>query len=144
MLDINDYLLEYKRKIPNILFLWTAMIVFITTFVLMINYNFKIIDYYQIKGIVKEKGLNISLPIEKVDSIINNRYIYIGGEKYKYSVKEISDNIVENSNSFYQNIVLDVDLKDREFIENNIIESKFIISKKTILEYIYNLIKGEF
>lgn len=143
MLDIRDYLLEYKRKIPNLILIWTVFLVFIITFVLIINNSFKITNYYLVKGIVKDNKLNLVVSLDRKDSIIKNNYIYIDENKYKYKVESISD-IVQENNNFYQQIILDIDVKDDNLIENNVIESKFIVSKKTILEYIYNLIKGGF
>ncbi|MBQ7136802.1 MAG: hypothetical protein IJO43_02345 [Bacilli bacterium] len=143
MLDIRDYLLEYKRKIPNLILIWTVFLVFIITFILIINKSFKITNYYLVKGIVKDNKLNLVVSLDRKDSIIKNNYIYIDENKYKYKVESISD-IVQENNNFYQQIILDIDVKDANLIENNVIESKFIVSKKTILEYIYNLIKGGF
>lgn len=143
MLNIRDYLLEYKRKIPNLILIWTVFLVFIITFILIINNSFKITNYYLVKGIVKDNKLNFIVSLDMKDSIIKNNYIFIGESKYKYKVDSIGD-VVQENNEFYQQVVLDIDVKNANLIENNIIESKFIVSKKTILEYIYNLIKGEF
>ena len=142
MLSVKDYLLQYERKVPNILVIWGIILAFITIFILIINHYFKIIDYYQIKGIVKDNSINILVPIDRVNSIVDNDFVYVNSKRYTYRVKEIS-NIINDNNNFYQNIILDINLIDKNFIENNIMEVKFIINKETILKYIYNLIKGE-
>lgn len=142
MLNIKDYLLEYERKVPNILIIWGIILAFITIFILIINYNFKIIDYYQINGIIKGGSINILVPIDRVNSIVDTDFVYVNSKRYTYKVKEIS-NIINENNNFYQNIILDINFNDKIFIENNIMEVKFIINKETILKYIYNLIKGE-
>lgn len=142
MLSVKDYLLQYERKVPNILVIWGIILAFITIFILIINHYFKIIDYYQIKGIVKDNSINILVPIDRVNSIVDNDFVYVNSKRYTYKVKEIS-NIINENNNFYQNIILDINLIDKNFIENNIMEVKFIINKETILKYIYNLIKGE-
>lgn len=143
MLDIKDYLLEYKRKIPNILTLWSLLLVFIMISALIINSTFKLIDYYKVEGIVQENKLIITAPYNRVNSIINNDYIYIQNEKYKYKVESISKDIVNVGNEFYQEIILNIEFKDRELVDNNILKIKFIIKKMTIFEYIFNLFKGE-
>lgn len=142
MLNIKDYLLEYERKVSNILIIWGIILAFITIFILIINYNFKIIDYYQINGIIKGGSINILVPIDRVNSIVDTDFVYVNSKRYTYKVKEIS-NIINENNNFYQNIILDINFNDKIFIENNIMEVKFIINKETILKYIYNLIKGE-
>ena len=143
MLDIKDYLLEYKRKISNILTLWSLLLVFIMISALIINSTFKLIDYYKVEGIVQENKLIITAPYNRVNSIINNDYIYIQNEKYKYKVESISKDIVNVGNEFYQEIILNIEFKDRELVDNNILKIKFIIKKMTIFEYIFNLFKGE-
>lgn len=143
MLDIKDYLLEYERKIPNILVSWIVILSFIIIIGLIINSTFKIVDYYKVEGIVKNSELILVLPLKKIDYIIDNNYVYIDDKKYNYSVKSLSEDIINNNNEFYQEVILDIDLKDKNFIDNKIVSSKFIINKKTILIYIYNLFKGE-
>ena len=144
MLDIKDYLLEYERKVPNILLLWSGIVVFIIIFILIINSAFKIKNYYQVEGIIKDNNLNILVPLEKTKEIIKNKAVYIDDEKYKYEVIKIDSNITEIEKNYYQSIALDIKLKDKYFVNNNIVKVQFIIEEMTILEYIYNLFKGGF
>jgi hypothetical protein len=142
MYDIKDYLLEYKRKVPNILLLWGGLLVFIITITLIINNFLKFTDYYQVEGMVQDNKLIITMPYNKVNSIINNKYVYIQNEKYKYKIENIKKDIINVGNEFYQELMIKIEFKDRKLIDNNVIEIKFIIKEMTIFEYIYNLFKG--
>lgn len=143
MLTVDDYLLQYQRKLPKMLFLWLMIGAFITVFVLIINNNFKLNDYYQINGIVKEKNLSILVPFEKVNTICQNNYVYIDEYKYKYKIVSINEEVIRNVTDIYQEILIEVDLNDKNFIDNHIVKLQFIVKERTILEYIINLIKGE-
>lgn len=143
MLNVNDYLLQYKRKLPNILLIWTIILTFIIVFIVIINNTFKLKNYYQLNGIVKDSYLSILMPIYDINSIVNNDIIYIDNIKYSYKIKEIDVEIIQEGTVFYQKIFLDVDLKDKNFIDNNVIKVKFVIKEMTILEYILYLFKGE-
>src|SRR5574344_837836 len=102
MLTVNDYLLQYQRKLPKMLFLWLMIGAFITVFVLIINNNFKLNDYYQINGIVKEKNLSILVPFEKVNTICQNNYVYIDEYKYKYKIVSINEEVIRDVTGIYQ------------------------------------------
>lgn len=143
MVNMDDYLLQYKRKIPNILFFWTAILAFITCFILIINNTLRLKDYYQVTGIIEEGYLNVLVFIEDVEKVIDNDWIYIDNEKYNYEVERISEDYIQEGNKIYQNLFLQIDLKEKYFIENRVIKAKFIVKERTILEYIFYLIKGE-
>lgn len=143
MLNINDYLLNFERRIPNVLLLWSIIGTFIIICLLIINSVVKINDYYQINGVVKDQRLSILVPVDKVRDIINNNQLYLDNTKYSYTVNKISNNIVQESNGLYQEVFLNVELNDKNFIDNSIVKIKFIIDEKTILKYIFDLIKGE-
>lgn len=144
MLDLRDYLLEYKRKIPNILLLWMMIGAFIIIFMLVINNNFKIKNYYKTSGIVKDGYLCILTDLGDVDDVVDNKYLYIEEDKYAYSIQRLNKEIVNEGTNFYQEVYLDIDLIDKDFVNNNIVEIKIIVSEKTIFEYISYLIKGDF
>lgn len=143
MLTVNDYLLQYQRKLPKMLFLWLMIGAFITVFVLIINNNFKLNDYYQINGIVKEKNLSILVPFERVNTICQNNYVYIDEYKYKYQIVSINEEVIRDVTGIYQEVLIEVNLNDKNFIDNHIVRLQFIVKERTILEYIFNLIKGE-
>lgn len=143
MLTVNDYLLQYQRKLPKMLFLWLMIGAFITVFVLIINNNFKLNDYYQINGIVKERHLSILVPFEKVNTICQNNYVYIDEYKYKYKIVSINEEVIRDVTGIYQEVLIEVNLNDKNFIDNHIVRLQFIVKERTILEYIFNLIKGE-
>lgn len=144
MLDINDYLLQYERKIPNILLLWTIIGAFIIIFGLIISNTVKINDYYQINGIVKDQYLSVLVSIDELKTVTENDNLYIDDIKYNYTIERIGEEIIQDSNVFYKELFLDVDLKNKNFVDNNVIKIKFIAKEKTIFKYIFDLIKGEY
>lgn len=143
MLEIKDYLLEYKRKIPNILLIWTIILTFIIICLIIINNTVTIKSYYQVQGIVKNKSLSIYVLVEDLNKVVDNKKIYINEYEYNYKVSQISRELITNNTNFYKEIIIDVNLNDKIFIDNNIIVVKFVIKEKTIFEYIINLVRGE-
>ena len=142
MLDINNYLLKYQRKIPKILFIWFIFFTFIIIVLIIINHCFKFHSYYQVQGVVKNNLLSIYVLVDDLKDITSNHTLYIEKDKYKYTIDSIKEEIVSNNNLFYKEVLLDIDLKDKNFIDNNIVKVKFIVKEMTILEYMIDLIRG--
>lgn len=143
MLDINEYLLKYKIKIPKILFIWIIFLTFIICGCLIINKTFKLTNYYKIHGVVNEKSVSAYINFNDLDRLVHNDLLYINNEKYSYKVDQISEDMIISDNSYYKEVLLNINLKGKDFINNNVIDIQIIIEEMTILEYIVNLIKGE-
>lgn len=142
MLDINDYLLRYQRKIPKILLIWLILLSFIIAVLIIINNCFKFNSYYQVQGIVKDNLLSVYILVDDLKNITGNNTVYIENDKYKYKVASMKEEIISNNALFYKEVLLHIDLKDKNFIDNNIIKVKFIVKEMTIFEYIIDLIRG--
>ena len=142
MLDINDYLLRYQRKIPKILLIWLTLLSFIIAVLIIINHCFKFNSYYQVQGIVKDNLLSVYILVDDLKNITGNNTVYIENDKYKYKVASMKEEIISNNTLFYKEVLLHIDLKDKNFIDNNIIKVKFIVKEMTIFEYIIDLIRG--
>lgn len=143
MLNVEDYLLPYKRKLPNLLFLWLGITAFITILIGIINQTFRLNEYYQINGVVKNQHLSVLVPFEKIQKISNKNEIYIGDSKYYYEISSISEEIIQDITGIYQEVFLKIELGDKDFIDNRVVKVKFIIKERTILEYIFSLLRGE-
>lgn len=142
MLDINDYLLKFKRKTPKILLIWMMFITFIIIIFIMINSCITIKNYYRTEGIVSDKGLIIYITRNDLDKVIQLDKLYINNIEYNYKIIEIGNNVFVDS-VYYKEIKLNVDIKEKLLIDNNVIDIQFIVSEMTIFEYIVNLLKGE-
>lgn len=143
MLSINDFILQDEIKKPKLLLCWLLIIGFIILSLIGMNSIFKFNHYYLASGIVKGEYLSLYVPTKEVDKIINSDYIYLNDDKYKYQVIKISDNIIENNLAYYQEVLIDVDLHNKSFINNQIIEAKFILESETMFQYFINFAKGE-
>lgn len=143
MLSINDYMIKYQRKIPKILFTWLILFTFIILGVILINQTFKLTDYYKTSGIVKYNKLNLLVPISELEIITDNSDIYIGSDKYTYEIDRIGYEIINEQNNFYKEVMIKVNLNDRDFIDNAVVEVRFVVEEMTIFEYIINLVRGK-
>ena len=143
MLSINDYMIKYKRKIPKILFTWLILFAFIILGVILINQTFKLTDYYKTSGIVKYNKLNLLVPISELKIITDNSDIYIGSDKYTYEIDRVGYEIINEQNNFYKEVMIKVNLNDRDFIDNAVVEVRFVVEEMTIFEYIINLVRGK-
>lgn len=143
MLNVEDYLLQYKRRKPNLLLLWLKILAFIIVFIGIINQTFQLNEYYQLNGVIKNGYLCILVPCDEIKKIVSNHELYIDEHKYTYKVTKISDSPVQDITGVYQEMFLSVVLEDKDFIDNRIVKVKFIVKERTILEYIFKLLKGE-
>lgn len=143
MLSINDYMIKYQRKIPKILFTWLILFAFIILGVILINQTFKLTDYYKTSGIVKYNKLNLLVPISELKIITDNSDIYIGSDKYTYEIDRVGYEIINEQNNFYKEVMIKVNLNDRDFIDNAVVEVRFVVEEMTIFEYIINLVRGK-
>lgn len=142
MFNICDYLLKDKRKIHKLSVTWIIIIVFIIGGLIIINNSIKLKNYYVTSGITKNEDLILIVPVSEIKNITSKNTLYIENKKYFYKIEEIDEEIINDSTNLYKRVVIKVNLKDRDFIDNNVIELKFIINEMTILEYISNFLKG--
>lgn len=142
MLDINDYLLKFKRKTPKISLIWTMFITFIIIVFIIINSFVTIKNYYRTQGVISDKGLILYITQNNLNKIIHLDKLYIDDIGYNYKIVEIGETIFID-NAYYKEIKVKTDLSKEIVIDNNVINIQFVINEMTIFEYIVNLVKGE-
>ncbi len=141
MLNIKDFMAMDNMKSPKLLRMWLILICFIIILLIGINKVFYLNHYYICEGIIDNGYIKISVPTTNMGYIINNKKISIDDKEYNYSVKEIDKEIYNVDTILYQTISLKVKL-DKSLIDNRVVNTKFILGKKTILQYIVDFIKG--
>jgi len=141
MMDVNSYLLKYKRKVPKILLIWLAILTFIIISIFVINKVVTFKRHYVVQGVVDNDYVKLYIVLEDLDKIVNNDVLYIDSKKYNFNIIKISENIAIG-NVFYKEVVLDVNLGNKVLIDNNVFDMQFVVSEMTILEYTINLIRG--
>jgi len=106
--------------------------------IIYIIYSFNFYMYDK-EILIKDNGnYRLILPSEKIDSVVNNKYVYINNKKYKYNVKKI-DGTFENINgTIYQSIILDLDYNFKSSVK----DVYFLKYKKTLLNMIIDTIRG--
>lgn len=144
MNNIKSYILLNKRTCFIInLFIIISIIIFITFIVLG---QFKYKKYFQIIGQVveKEKRYQLSLYLNpyQLNIIKNNNELFIDNLKYSYSIDYIADGYII-SDSCYNclNVVLDINLKNKDRIVNNLLEVKLLESNEKLFYYLKNYFK---
>jgi len=142
MLDIEDFMQQYKRKIPNILLLWYVVIIFIIIILLTTNNTLKYHKYYQTEGVIVDGYLKLYVPLDKLNIIDMANGAYINKEWNGYEIVSIGQDNFELVGKIYKEVFLNIQ-SDKKYIENNIFKVKFLVEKKTIFEYMIDLFKGE-
>lgn len=142
MLDIEDFMQQYKRKIPNILLLWYVVIIFIIIILITINNTLKYNKYYQTEGVIVDSYLKLYVPLDKLNILDIADDVYINGEWNSYKVVSIGKDNFELVGKIYKEVFLNIQ-NDKKYIENNVFKVKFLVEEKTIFEYIIDLFKGE-
>jgi len=144
MNNINSYIIINKQNGFIIkLFIFISIVLFIS---LLFVLNLKYTKYYQTKAYVINKNneykLIIYLSPNKLNLIKDNDNIVIENIKYKYKINSISkDYILINNLDNYKEVILNIELKEKDKINNNILEVKFLESKKKIIYYLKEYIK---
>ena len=127
-IDIKPYLI-----VVSIFMLFLLIIIFL---------NNKIEDYYICNGRVVDKKMIIVIEKDRLNDITENKKIIIERNIFTYKIEKINE--VINNNSIYYEVFLDFDrIPDHLFIDNNIIEVKFIVNKITVFDYLIKTLKGE-
>lgn len=142
MMDVNSYLLKYKRKVPKILLIWLIILTFIIISIFVINKAVTFKRHCIVQGVVNNDYVKLYIVLEDLDKIVNNDFLYIDSKKYNFNIIKINENIAVGD-VFYKEVVLDVNLGNKVLIDNNVFDIQFVVDEVTILEYIINLIKGE-
>ena len=141
---MNDYidLYDYNKKLIQDEKLVYLILIFIMVFSIILFYIFifvNIDDYYINNCAVNEDLLVCSVKYDELKYVINNDELYIDNEKYNYKVYSIDDEVVKMNSSYYRNINLEINLKDKN-IDNNILQIMIKIYHKNLFNYLKDVI----
>lgn len=132
---IDAYIIQNRKPkliskifISNILILILLVIYVINNF----TYTFYLSITSNMKYVNNEFLLEISIPINEIDTIAKNHEITINNKQYMYQIKNIEDN-----NKEYQNIYLKIyNLEEYYLIDNYSLDVKILKEKKKIIKYL--------
>ena len=144
MNEIDSYIIE-NRKIGFVIkvFIIISIIIFVSLIILS-GLRYK--KYYQTIGIVirdeNKYKLTLYLDPYKLKIIKNNNVLIIDDLEYKYTINYINNEyVISNNYTNYLNVVLDIELKKEDKIENNILQVKVLESNKKIFYYLKDYLK---
>ena len=121
--------------------LWIIITIIILVFTIVLSCNVDYEKVYLSSGVVSEKNtLKVYCNKNNLKDIINNKKIIINNREFAYKNPVINSVIYDNS--FYYEVLLNVDLDKSVNIENNVIDFKIPLQKMTILKYIMHKIGG--
>lgn len=144
MNDIRSYiLLNRKTNFIIKLFIIISIIMFITALVIS---QFKYEKYLKLIGqvVVEEKNYKLSLYLNpyQLDIIKKNNKLVIDNLEYIYSIDYIASGyiITDNCNNCL-NVVLDINLKKKDEIVNNVLQVKVLESNEKLFYYLKRYFK---
>lgn len=119
-------------------------IIFFCMFLLMICFYtaFKRINNYQVlSGRIRKKNIvEVMIDTKHINILYQNNSVYINDKKTKFSIVEVSRDILKQSNTKYSLVLIEVKV---DGIENDFVTLTFL-DKKINLWKIFNVIwKGE-
>lgn len=116
--------------------------IFLSILVIIILFNNNLENYYVTKATVKDKEIIIIVDIDNLDKITSNKKIKIERNIFTYKVLKIND--LESNGIVYKEVIIKVeDIDEKLLIDNNIINTKIIVKKSTMLDYLLKTMKGE-
>ena len=140
MISIEDYNHIYKKDLFIIKDL-AVIIVLILIIILILSKSISYEKYYTNSGVlISDKTLKVYVNIDDLETLTTNRIIKIKNKEFAYTIDSISN--VFNGSGYYCEVIMSVDISDDLNILNNVLKFKILLSKKTILEYIFYKIGG--
>ena len=125
-----------KRNNKIIIASIIMILILITSIIISIFYKFEF--YYSYNGIIKKEGGNyyVSCLVDNNEIIrINNSFIIYEKEKQDFEIKKIEDEYVLTETGPKKLIYINLNLKEEDKINNNVVLLKFG-QKKTLLKKI--------
>ena len=140
MIDINEYDHIYRKDLFYIRdFALIIVLLLIISAIVLSNIDYE--KYYINSGIItSSKTLKTLVMSDELDKVTTNRKMKIKNKEFAYTIDSISEPVY--STDYYYEVVLHVDIDDNLNIDNNVLKFKILLSKKTILEYIFFKIGG--
>lgn len=132
----NNSAIILTNKTPSIIKYWIIILIILSlVFLMLIFIPFNIYKSYNGYIIIDNNKSYINFTVNKNDFPINkNNKLYINQYSYKYEVINIKDN----------NVLLDVKLKDKIKINNNIVKINILKDRTSLFKIIKNKIKKGF
>lgn len=122
-------LIVYKKML--------VIILFIITFI-FINFKFKITNYVTLNILNKNNIFNSVIDDSTLDKIIDKKEFLYKNKKYKFDIVKIDKNIFNNQ------VISTIDIKTNiEYKENYIYKVNIKINEITVLDYIFNYLRGK-
>ena len=122
-------LIMYKKML--------VIILFIITFI-FINFKFKITNYVTLNILNKNNIFNSVIDDSTLDKIIDKKEFLYKNKKYKFDIVKIDKNIFNNQ------VISTIDIKANiEYKENYIYKVNIKINEITVLDYIFNYVRGK-
>lgn len=141
-----DEIIEYKENSIKKIKLLNIWLIFITLIILTMIFLFNNIYYQKYlkkNGIIKEKDIiNIIVTRDELNIIVNNDNLIIKNKKFAYNILKINEPYTYN-NSLIYNVLIKVNLDDKNNVINNEFDFEIPYEKETILKYIYKKIGGK-
>lgn len=135
MNDILDVeLILKKNKYSKMYNLGIILTVIILIFIYVINiYQYQ--GYYFAKGKVVNNKLELLINIDDIKYINNNNYIILDSQLYKYSINNISNELlVDESYHNYQYVYLNIDGLNQ--LNNYVYQVKIPQKKQKLVKYL--------
>lgn len=140
MISIDNYNHIYKKDLFMLKELF-IIVVLILIIMLILSKSINYEKYYTNSGVlISDKTLKVYVSNNDLETLTSNRIIKIKNKEFAYTIDSISN--VFSGNSYYNEVIMNVDITEDLNIENNVLKFKILLSKKTILEYIFYKIGG--
>lgn len=143
-MNIKSY--QESFEINKFSFIKYSLVVlfFMIILFIIIVFNNNFYDYYNGYGILEKKNeLSILVDIKDLNKITSNSEIIIERTTFSYNVTSIGDKNIEYGTNILKKVKLNIDLPSYLNINNNYFNYKIITGKSTIMQYVFNTIKGE-
>ena len=141
-MDIEIFQKSFQTRDINIRPYLIVVSIFVSFILIIVLLNNKLEDYYICNGKVLNQKVIVVVDSEELKNITENKKIIIERNIFTYKVEKINEII--NNNSIYYELTLEFDrIPKHIFIDNNIIELRFIVNKMTIFDYLIKTLKGE-
>ena len=79
------------------------------------------------------------MQISDLENVTTNNKLKIKNKEFAYKIQFISDTV---NTSYYYEVIIESEFSDNVNVNNNVINFKILLSKKTILEYIFYKLGG--
>lgn len=144
MLNSVNYIINKKET--KIIKLWLLIVSFMLIVIVSISlfYEYKIFSIYQ--GIIKNINDNYYLTIYLTDNELvkfNQKKIYINKKQVSKKIIDISEDYEITELGKFRLITLDTEIKNKDKINNNIIEVQIYERKTTIMKEIIKIVMEE-